>query len=64
MPEREQFQDRKENMNNYEKIKECETLSDLALFLGRSDLGEILQIEEPIPDRDFYEYWLKKKCED
>lgn len=45
-------------MNNFEKIKECETLSELALFLSKTDLAEILQIEQPIPDRYFYEEWL------
>ena len=45
-------------MSNFEKIKECETIEELALFLSRTDLAEILQIEQPIPDRDFYEDWL------
>jgi vacuolar-type H+-ATPase subunit C/Vma6 len=45
-------------MNNFEKIKECETLSELALFLSATDLALILETEQPIPDPDFYEEWL------
>lgn len=50
-------------MNNFQKIKECETLSELALYLSRTDLAEILEIEQPIPDRDFYETWLLQEVE-
>lgn len=51
-------------MNNYDKLKKCKTLSDLALWLSQTDLAEILQIEQPIPDRDFYEQWLLAECEE
>ena len=51
-------------MNNFEKIKECETLSELALYLSRTDLGETLEMKQPIPDRDFYEQWLLQEVEE
>ena len=51
-------------MNNFEKIKQCETLSELALYLSRTDLGEVLEIEQPIPDLDFYKQWLLQEVEE
>ena len=50
-------------MNNFEKLKECRSISEMASFLAFTDLAEILEISQPIPDEHFYKEWLKKEVE-
>ena len=45
-------------MNNFEKIKACKNIREMACVLSSSDLAEILEIEQPIPDEYFYNQWL------
>lgn len=51
-------------MNNFEKIKACRNISEMAFVLAFSDLAEILEIEQPIPDEHFYKEWLKSEVHD
>ena len=37
-------------MNNFEKLKECRSISEMAFVLAFTDLAEILEVEQPIPD--------------
>lgn len=48
-------------MNNFEKLKACRNISEMAFVLAFSDLAEILEIEQPIPDEHFYKEWLNKE---
>ena len=50
-------------MNNFEKLKECRSISEMASFLAFTDLAETLEIEQPIPDDYFYKEWLEKEVE-
>ncbi len=50
--------------NNFEKIKACRNISEMAFVLAFSDLAEILEIEQPIPDEHFYKEWLKSEVHD
>ena len=43
-------------MNNFEKIKACKNIREMACVLSSSDLAEILEIEQPIPDEYFYNH--------
>ena len=47
-------------MNNFEKIKACKNIREMAHVLAFGDLGEILEVEQPIPDEHFYIEWLNK----
>ena len=49
-------------MNNFEKIKACRNISEMAFVLAISDLAEILEIEQPIPNVHFYKQWLNKEA--
>ena len=51
-------------MNNYEKIKNCRSVSEMAFVLSFTDLAEILLIEQPIPDEHFYKQWLLSESEE
>lgn len=48
-------------MNNFEKIKACKNIIEMACFLSSSDLAEILEKEQTIPNEYFYNYWLNKE---
>lgn len=48
-------------MNNFEKIKACKNIREMACVLSSSDLAEILEIEQPIPDEYFYNQWLNNE---
>ena len=48
-------------MNNFEKLKECRSISEMAFVLAFTDLAEILEVEQPIPDEHFYKEWLEKE---
>ena len=48
-------------MNNFEKLKECRNIWEMASFLAFTDLAETLEIEQPIPDELFYKEWLEKE---
>lgn len=50
-------------MNNYQVIKNCKTQEDLVNFLVSCGLAETLQIEQPIPNWDFWDNWLNSKAE-
>ena len=50
-------------MNNFEKLKECKNIWEMASFLAFTDLAETLEIEQPIPDDYFYKEWLEKEEE-
>ena len=50
-------------MNNFEKLKECRSISEMAFVLAFTDLAEILDVEQPIPDEHFYKEWLEKEEE-
>ena len=50
-------------MNNFEKLKECKNIWEMASFLALTDLAETLEIEQPIPDELFYKEWLEKEAE-
>lgn len=50
-------------MNNFEKIKACNSISEMAFVLAFTDLAETLEIEQPIPDEHFYKEWLNKESE-
>ena len=48
-------------MNNFEKLKECRSISEMASILAFTDLAEILEVEQPIPDEHFYKEWLGRE---
>ena len=48
-------------MNNFEQLKECRSISEMASILAFTDLAEILEVEQPIPDEHFYKEWLGRK---
>lgn len=50
-------------MNNFEKIKNCRSISEMAHVLAFTDLAETLEIEQPIPDEHFYVQWLESEVE-
>ena len=50
-------------MNNFEKLKECKNIWEMASFLAFTDLAETLEIEQPIPDELFYKEWLEDEAE-
>lgn len=50
-------------MSNFEKLKECKNIWEMASFLAFTDLAETLEIEQPIPDELFYKEWLEKEAE-
>ena len=50
-------------MNNFEKIKACNSVSEMAFVLAFTDLAETLEIEQPIPDEHFYKQWLQQESE-
>lgn len=49
-------------MNNFEKIKACRSIQEMAFVLAFSDLAEILEAEQPIPDEHFYIEWLESEA--
>ena len=49
-------------MNNFEKLKECRSISEMASFLAFTDLAETLEVEQPIPDEFFYKEWLENEA--
>lgn len=50
-------------MNNYERIKNCSSIAEMAFVLAFTDLAETLDIEQPIPDEHFYKQWLLSESE-
>lgn len=50
-------------MNNFEKIKACRSISEMAFVLAFTDLAETLEIQQPIPDEHFYKQWLQQEVE-
>ena len=50
-------------MNNFEKLKECKNIWEMASFLAFTDLAKTLEIEQPIPDELFYKEWLEEEAE-
>lgn len=50
-------------MNNFEKLKACNNVSEMASVLAFTDLAETLEIEQPIPDEHFYKQWLQQESE-
>ena len=51
-------------MNNFEKLRDCKGISEMASFLAFTDLAEIIEIEQIIPDELFYKEWLGKEVEE
>lgn len=49
---------------NYEKIKNCRSIAEMAFVLAFTDLVETLEIEQPIPDEHFYKQWLEQESEE
>ena len=64
MADKEQVTNSKEQiiMNNFEKIKACRNISEMAFVLAFSDLAEILEVEQQIPDEHFYIEWLESEA--
>ena len=54
----------REPMNNFEKLRDCKSISEMASFLAFTDLAEIIEIEQIIPDELFYKEWLGKEVEE
>ena len=51
-------------MNNFEKLRDCRSISEMASFLAFTDLAEIIEVEQIIPDELFYREWLGKEVEE
>lgn len=47
---------------NYEKIKNCRSISEMAFVLAFTDLAETIEIEQPMPDELFYKQWLQQEA--
>ena len=54
----------REPMNNFEKLRDCKSISEMASFLAFTDLAEIIEVEQIIPDELFYKEWLGKEVEE
>ena len=43
----------RELMNNFERLRDCRSISEMASFLAFTDLAEIIEVEQIIPDELF-----------